>query len=164
MNATLPVKAAVLVSILSAFSLVFCVPVLAQSAPSAAQYEGGGSGSCPPNMACAQGVEDGINDLPEHVGQGTGAVNDALAEPEASAGTSTAPSGSVKSAVSEPSVSEPAGSAPAGSVTNNDGGTEAGVPGSITELPETGGASLTALYSGVLLVMAGALTRALGKR
>jgi hypothetical protein len=121
---------------------LFCAPTPAQSSPSASQYRDGGSGYCPPGNLCAQSVNDGPEVFSENAEQGTDAVNDAMSEPEASAPT-------------EPDDA----SAPAGSVPPEGGpaGTEAGGPGGITSLPETGGAPLTVLGSGAVLASLGFL-------
>ena len=126
---------------------VLCVPALAQSAPSASQYE---PGTCPPGSPgslCAQSsLGDGADDFSENAGEGADAVNEALEEPEASTAASTVPA---------------VASAPANSASPEDGSAaeSTGVPGGITALPETGGAPLTVLGSGILLVVLGLMAR-----
>ena len=125
---------------------LLCVPTLAQSSsPSASQYE---PGTCPPGSPgslCAQSVADGADDFSKNAGQGTDAVNEALEKPEASANASSVSPGSVEPVASAESSSTEGGAA------SEDG--EA--PASITRLPETGGAPLAALGSGILLVTFG---------
>jgi hypothetical protein len=90
-------------------------------------------------------VADGADDFSKNAGQGTDAVNEALGEPEASANASSVSPGSVEPVASAESSSTEGGAA------SEDG--EA--PASITRLPETGGAPLAALGSGILLVTFG---------
>ncbi len=104
---------------------LLCAPALAQSAPSASQYQGGGSGYCPPGSYCAQSLADGAGDFSENAEQGTDAVNDAMEDAPSNA---SAVSGGASA--SGASVSPQGGSA----------GGSIGGPGGITKLPETGGA------------------------
>ena len=126
---------------------LLCAPALAQSAPSTAQYEGGGSGYCPPGSYCAQSLADGADDFSENAGEGADAVNEAMKEPEAAA-------------VADPEAS-PSTDATAGSVPPEGGPAraEAGGPVGMTSLPETGGVSLAALGSGMLLAAFGLMVR-----
>jgi hypothetical protein len=135
-----------------------CTPALAQSSPSASQYPGGGSGYCPPGNLCVQSVNDGADAFSENAKQGTDAVNDAMAEPEASAPT-------VPDDASAPAVLSDA-SAPAGSVSPGGGtaGSETGGPGGITKLPETGGPFVVMPGLGVLLVALGLTSRKICRR
>lgn len=128
--------------------VAFAPCALAQSSSPAAQYQGGGSGYCPPDSICAQSLNDGADAFSENAGQGTDAVNGALKVSEASADASSAPPGSVRSAAPATAGS----SSPEGG-TNEEGDPEG--PGKVTELPETGGAPLAALGSGMLLVTFG---------
>ena len=133
---------------------LLCAPALAQSSPSASQYQGGGSGYCPPNTTCVQSLGDGADDLSENAEQGTDAVNDAMEDAPSNAsavsGGASASDGveSVASATAESSPTE-------GDVAGEDGEG----PASITRLPETGGASLAALGSGILLATSGLMVR-----
>ena len=134
---------------------LLCAPTLAQSSsPSASQYE---PGTCPPGSPgslCAQSLADGADDFSENAGPGTDAVNEALGEPEASANASSVSPGSVESVASAESSS-----------TEGDAASEEGeAPASITKLPETGGAPLAALGSGVLLVAFGLTAHRLARR
>lgn len=117
-------------------------PALAQSAPATCQYE---PGPCP-SSAEVQDLGDGADAFSENAGQGTDAVNEALEEPEAPADASTVPA--VASATASSASPEN------GSARSN---TEE--PVEITVLPETGGAPLTVLGSGVLLATLGLITR-----
>lgn len=128
---------------------LFCAPAPAQSVPSAAQYEGG-SGYCPPNRMCVQSLGDGADAFSDNADRGTDAVNQAMEEPEASTGASTG-----ASAVSV---------APASTESDSGSGEAAVGPGGITQLPETGGAPLAALGSGMLLVTLGLAARGLSRR
>jgi hypothetical protein len=123
---------------------LLCAPALAQSSPSADQYQGGGSGYCPPGSTCIQSLADGADDFSENAEQGTGAVNDAMG------------------AVSASAVSGDASAAPASSA-GSPASYEGGGPGGITKLPETGGASLAALGSGILLVASGLVARRIAR-
>ncbi len=125
---------------------LLCAPALAQSSPSADQYQGGGSGYCPPGSTCIQSLADGADDFSENAEQGTGAVNDAMGAVSASAVSGDA------SASASPASS-------AGSPASYEGG----VPGGITKLPETGGASLAALGSGMLLAASGLVARRIAR-
>lgn len=131
---------------------LLCSPAPAQSSPSASQYQGGGSGHCPSGSICVQSLGDGADTFSGNVGQGTDALNEALEVSEASASASSAPAGSVRSAAS-----------PTGGSSSTEGGTnEEGAPEgavTITELPETGGAPLAALGSGLLLALLGLMAR-----
>ncbi len=124
---------------------LLCAPVLAQSSPSPSQYE---PGTCPapPCDSVVQDVGESADDFAENAEQGAAAVNEAMGEPGAS-----------------PSADA---SAPAGSVPHGDAsaGAEAGGSNEITRLPETGGAPLTALGYGVLLVGCGLMARGLARR
>lgn len=164
MNARLRLTTALLVT-LATVSLAPAAPALAQGGPSAAQYQGGGSGHCPSNSLCVSGLNDGADAFSENAGQGTAAVNEALEEPVASGEASSAPAGSVQSAASataEPSSTEGGTTEEGGPEGSGKGGPEG--PGTITELPETGGASLAALGSGVLLMLLGLMARRLAWR
>ncbi len=133
---------------------LLCAPTLAQSSPSASQYE---PGTCPPGSPgslCVQSVADGADDFSKNAGQGTDAVNEALGEPVASANASSVSPGSLESAASAESSSTEGGAA------SEDG--EA--PASITSLPETGGAPLAALGSSALLVVFGLVASRLAGR
>ena len=125
-------------------------PALAQSVPSTCQYE---TGPCP-SSAEVQDLGDGADAFSENAGQGTDAVNEALDGPEASASAAGVSPNSVESVASAES------SSPEGEAASEDG--EA--PASITRLPETGGASLAALGSGMLLVAFGLAARRLARR
>ena len=116
-------------------------PALTQSVPSTCQYE---PGPCP-SSAEVQDLGDGADAFSENAGPGTDAVNEALGEPEASAKASSVSPGSVEPVASAGSSSTEGGAA------SEDGET----PASITRLPETGGASLAALGSGILSVTFG---------
>lgn len=127
----------ILALVMGAF--VLCAPALAQGGP-AAQYPGA-SGDCPSetlNVTCSQSVAGGVEDFTENAGQGTEAVGKAMDEPEGS--------------VAADSVDTPEEAAADG---------DRGGPDSITELPETGGASPTALVFGVSLVSIGLMVRRL---
>ena len=132
---------------------LLCAPTLAQSSgPSASQYE---PGTCPPGSPgslCVQRVADGADDFSENAGQGTDAVNEAMNESEAEA-------------VADPEVS-PSADATAGSVPPEGGSAsaEAGGSGGITRLPETGGAPLATLSSGILLATFGLIALRLAGR
>jgi hypothetical protein len=130
-----------LVLALAVASLAPCAPASAQTGPASVQYVG----ESPETFA-------------ENAGPGTDAVNDAMAGTASSASSS---------ASDEPSASSPAGAA---SSSDADVGTQTGGNGasasegdeglgSITELPETGGAPLAALGSGVLLMILGLTAR-----
>ena len=123
---------------------LLCAPALAQSSPSADQYQGGGSGYCPPGSTCIQSLADGADDFSENAEQGTGAVNDAMG------------------AVSASAVSGDASASPASSA-GSPAANEEGVPGGITKLPETGGASLAVLGSGILLAASGLMARRIAR-
>jgi len=122
---------------------LLCAPALAQSSPSADQYQGG-SGYCPPGSTCIQSLADGADDFSENAEQGTDAVNDAMG------------------AVSASAVSGDASASPASSA-GSPAANEEGVPGGITKLPETGGASLAALGSGILLAASGLVARRIAR-
>ncbi len=124
---------------------LLCTPALAQSSPSAAQYQGGGSGYCPPSSTCIQSLADGADDFSENAERGTGAVNDAMAD--ASAADTSAVSGDA----SAPAAASSSAGSPAA---YEDGG-----PDGITSLPETGGAPFAALGSGILLAALGLIAR-----
>ena len=124
---------------------LLCAPALAQSSPSAAQYQDGGSGCPPSSTTCVQSLADGADDFSENAERGTSAVNEAMAD--ASAADASAVSGDTSAPAA---VSSSAGSTAA----YEDEG-----PGGITALPETGGASFAALGSGILLVALGLMTR-----
>lgn len=125
-------------------------PALTQSVPSTCQYEGG---PCP-TSAEVQDLGDGADAFSENAGPGTDAVNEALGEPEASANASSVSPGSVESVASAESSSTEGGAA----------SEEGEAPASITRLPETGGAPLAALGSGVLLVAFGLTAHRLARR
>lgn len=133
-------RSVLLVAVLVTASLVHCSPVLAQSVGAEAQY-----------------VEEGVEAATNNAGPGTDAVNEAMAETGSSAG---------------PSPSSPAPSPPtstersaAGGAEGAGGGDASGAgPDSITELPETGGAPLATLCSGILLVVTGSLVYRPGRR
>lgn len=120
---------------------VFCAPLLAQSAPSTCQYR---PGSCP-SGATIQSLDDGADAFAQNGGQATDAVNDAM-EDASPAGASTVPG----DASTPAAPTEPAGG-PAGY--------KGGGPDGITTLPETGGASLVVLGSGILLLVFGLMAR-----
>ena len=88
-------------------------------------------------------MADGADDFSENAGEGADAVNEAMQEPEAEA-------------MSDPEAS-PSADATAGSVPREGGpaSAEAGGSGGIKSLPETDGASLAALGSGILLATFG---------
>lgn len=117
-----------LVLVMVAF--VPCAPALAQTSPAEAQYVG-----------------ESAEDFADNAGPGTDAVNDAMsgtassASPSASDGASASPAG-------VPSSSDADGGSQTGDDTDTEGGS-----GSITRLPETGGAPLAALGSGILLAV-----------
>ncbi len=155
--------------------LVLCSPALAQSTPTYSQYGAvvpGGSGiGCPPDAEeCSlQSIDDGVQGMADNAGQGTAAVNDALADPASSAEASTAPPASTPVAASVPGAtifsesgdttgSRKVGENKAGEDENKGAGRNGGLA-SITALPETGGPSLAALGSGLLLVTLGLLIR-----
>ena len=115
-------------------------PALAQGSPSAAQYQGGGSRYCPPNTTCAESLGDGADDFSENAEQGTGAVNDAMEGVPSNASA-------ISSDASTPAAPAFSAGGPAAH--------ETGGPDGITALPETGGASLAALGSGMLLTAFG---------
>ncbi len=125
---------------------LLCAPAPAQSSPSAAQYRDGGSGYCPPNTTCVQSLGDGADDFSENAEQGTEAVNEAMEDASPPADASA-----VSGDVSAPAA--PASSAGGPAAYEGEG------PGGITALPETGGASLAALGSGVLLAVSGLMAR-----
>ena len=81
-------------------------------------------------------MADGADDFSKNAGEGADAVNEAMQEPESS------PSADATAAGSVPPEGGPAGA-------------EAGGLGGITSLPETGGAPLAALGSGILLAAFG---------
>ena len=139
---------------------LLCAPTLAQSSPSASQYE-----PCPPGSdsdACAaSSVDDSVRDVVENAEQGTDAVNDAMddaAEGSASASASPEAVLATKIAASPEAAPSPGPDATQGSEAPG------GEPGSITELPETGGAPLAALGSGALLMILGLTARRLARR
>ena len=125
---------------------LLCAPASAQSSPSASQYQGGGSGYCPPNSLCTQSLVDGADNFSENAERGTDAVNEAMegASPAADA-----------SAVSGDASAPPGPASAEGSPAAYEGGG----PVEITVLPETGGAPLAALASGVLLTAFGLMAR-----
>ena len=139
---------------------LLCAPAPAQSSPAASQYQGGGSGYCPPGSLCIQSLGDGADDLSENAEQGTDAVNDAMA------GTASSVSSSASEEASAPPASAASGSdADGDSRTESEGAPGAGTGkglGSITRLPETGGAPLAALGSGMLLASGLVLRRIVG--
>ena len=116
---------------------LLCAPALAQSSPSATQYQGGGSGYCPPSSTCAESLADGADDFSENAERGTDAVNDAINGAPADASAVTG------AASAAPTSGESAAAY------------EGGGPGGITALPETGGASFATLGSGILLTAFG---------
>ncbi len=124
---------------------LLCAPALAQGSPSAAQYQGGGSGNCSSDSLCVQSLGDGADDFSENAEQGTEAVNAAMAD--ASAADASAVSGDT----SAPAAASSSAGSPAAY--------EDEAPGGITALPETGGASFAALGSGILLAALGLMTR-----
>lgn len=95
---------------------------------------------------------EGVESSAENVGQGTAAVNEALAESSASASASAG-----SEAAGTDSEEGSAGS----SATEDLGAGGAGREGlaSITELPETGGSSVVMPVSGLLLVALGLALR-----
>ncbi len=125
---------------------LLCAPALAQSSSPAAQYQGGASGYCPPSSTCVQSLADGADDFSENAGRGTDAVNEAMedvpADASAATGVTSAPAASASSGESAAAY--------------EDGGS-----GGITTLPGTGGASLAALGSGILLAAFGLIGRRL---
>lgn len=135
---------ATLVVVLAMVSLVPCAPAIAQTGPATGQY----LGESPETIA-------------DNTEPGTDAVNDAMsgttpsATPSASGEASASPAG-------DTSGSEVDGD---GNAQTGSGGTASASTGkgldSITELPETGGASLVALGSGLLLAMFGLMARRL---
>jgi hypothetical protein len=102
----------------------------------------------------------------ENAGPGTDAVNDAMA------GTASSASSSAPDKPSDEVSAPPAGAASSrdADVSAQTGGNGASVSeadeglGAITELPETGGAPLAALGSGVLLTILGLTARRLARR
>jgi hypothetical protein len=129
--------------------LVPCAPAFAQTGPASVQYVG----ESPETFA-------------ENAGPGTDAVNDAMA------GTASSASSSASDEPSDEASASPAGAASSSDAdaSGQTGGNGASVSeadeglGAITELPETGGASLAALGSGVLLAMSGLMARRLARR
>lgn len=144
---------------------LFCAPTLAQSSPSASQYPGGGSGYCPPGNLCAQSVNDGADAFSENAERGTDAVNDALsgtssasASAPAEGPTSTEGSASTESSVS-PESSDLAGSETDAASADGEAGGGDRALASLKELPETGGAPLMVLGTGLALTTLGLMTR-----
>lgn len=128
---------ATLVVVLAMVSLVPCAPAIAQTGPATEQY----LGESPETIA-------------DNTEPGTDAVNDAM--------SGTAPSSATPSASGEAAASpagDPSGSEVDGNAQTESGGTASAGTGkgsdSITELPETGGAPLAALGSGLLLALFG---------
>jgi hypothetical protein len=153
-----------LLSALGMSSLVLCVPALAQSSPPAGQYVDCTSAADDVVECVGQSTADGTEAAANNVGQGTDTVNDAMsgtissstgtpASARASASPDVAATGSEANAADIASASEESG-----------GKGERGGPASITELPETGGAPLAALGSGVLLTILGLTARGLAMR
>ena len=160
-------------------ALIICAPALAQSSPTASQYDPLGPSSCDAaTEICAQSVDDSVQDIADDAEQGTAAVNGAMNDAVAGPAASTSESGTSVPAASAPpeavlssetaaspgSVTSPATSSGAG-VTEGGATTGGGEsPSSITVLPETGGASPVLLGLGVLLVASSLLTRGVIKR
>ena len=109
---------------------------------------------------CVQSVEDGVEGMVDSAEKGTSAVNEAMGDAvEAPAsGSSASPEAapSTETGASAGDASSP------GAGTPGDGATEG--LGSITALPETGGAPPGALVSSVLLVALGLLVRGVVRR
>lgn len=137
---------------------------LAQGSPADSQYDTCGSRS----VACVQYIGDAPETFTDNAGQGTSAVNDALAGPPSSVSTSgstapieAGPSGPSSTSASPVSASAPGdegGAAEDDAATDGRAGGAAGQAGglaSITELPETGGAPFPVLIAGVLLLSGG---------
>lgn len=124
--------------------VMLCAPALAQSSPSPSQYEPETCSSS--SGACNSSVGDSPEDFVDNAEQGTDAVNDAM---EGDSSPADASAVSDEAPASGGSVS-PDGR-PAGDGT--------GGPGEITRLPETGGAPLMVLGSGVALATLGLLAR-----
>jgi hypothetical protein len=143
--------------------LVICAPALAQSAPAASQYR---------TNTCPKGVDDGPQQdqvdasagdaacaAAGSTGQGTDAVNDALdGTSSASASASTESSASAESSASPEGGDVTGSGTDAASADGEAGGYDRALA-SLEELPETGGAPLTVLGSGLALTTLGLVTR-----
>lgn len=116
--------------------VMLCAPALAQSAPSACQYR---PGPCP-SGATIQSLDDGADAFAQNGARGTDAVNDAMEDVPSPADAPAVPGDASVPAAPADSEGSPAGY-------------ESGGPGGTTVLPETGGAPLAALGSGILLVV-----------
>ena len=117
---------------------LLCAPTLAQSSPSASQYE---PGTCPPEPApcTSSSVDHALSDAIDNAARGTDAVNGAMDDAmEGTAASDSAPA-SPEAVLSSEDASSPG---PGGAATG-------GGSGSITRLPETGGASLAVVGWGV---------------
>jgi hypothetical protein len=149
--------------------LVICAPALAQSAPAASQYR---------TNTCPKGIEGGPQQdqvnasagdaacaTADSTGQGTDAVNDALggtssasASAPAEGSASTEGSASAESSASSESSDEAGNEKDAASTDGEAGGDDRALA-SLEELPETGGAPLMVLGSGLALTTLGLMTR-----
>ena len=138
-----------LVLALAVASLAPCAPAFAQTGPASVQYVG----ESPETFA-------------ENAGPGTDAVNDAMAG-TASSASSSAPDEPSDEASAPPAGAASGSDAATGAQTEGNGASDTEKDeglGSITKLPETGGAPLAALGSGVLLTILGLTARSLARR
>lgn len=130
-------------------SLVLCAPALAQSNPTASQYDPIDPSNCDTaTEVCAQSVNDGVEDFADNAEQGAGAVNDAM---DGTVGAADASVLSATTGASSESASSPGPGTAEGNATAHEG------LASITALPETGGASPVIPCAGVCLVGCGLL-------
>ena len=144
---------------------LLCAPTLAQStSPSASQYE---PGTCPPEPSpcTTSSAVDSLDGAVDNAAQGTDAVNgamdDAMEGPAASVPASAPTEAVVSSETVVPSetASSPQDASSPGPVAVQGSAAAGGGSGSITRLPETGGASLAVLGWGVALAALGLVAR-----